>query len=215
MSGCCSGRTYDAFFTERTAQRDARRYRRKGLDSTARRIVSFVARRGVRDGEVLDVGGGVGGLGLELLKAGASRAVTVELASSYDEEARRLAREAGAQDRVERRVLDFAESAGELAPADAVVMHRVVCCYPDYERLLAAAAGRAGHLLAFSFPRSTWWTRAGSAVVNAFLAVRRCDFRSYVHPPRGLVGAVERHGFRLAYEHEGWLWRIAGFERAD
>jgi 2-polyprenyl-3-methyl-5-hydroxy-6-metoxy-1,4-benzoquinol methylase len=215
MSGCCSGRTYDAFFTERTAQRDARRYRRKGLDSTARRIVSFVARRGVRDGEVLDVGGGVGGLGLELPKAGASRAVTVELASSYDEEARRLAREAGAQDRVERRVLDFAESAGELAPADAVVMHRVVCCYPDYERLLAAAAGQARRLLAFSFPRSTWWARAGSAVVNAFLAVRRCDCRSYVHPPAGLVAAVERHGFRLAYEHEGPLWRIAGFERAD
>jgi predicted RNA methylase len=215
MSGCCSGHRYDDFFTERTAQRDARRFRRNGLDATARRIVSFVARRGVSKREVLDVGGGVGALGLELLKAGASRAVTVELSPAYDEEARGLARAAGAEDRVERRVLDFAESARELAPAEAVVMHRVVCCYPDYEGLLAAAAGRATRLLAFSFPRSTWWTRAGSAVVNAVLKQRRCDFRSYVHPPAGLVASVERQGFRLAYEHEGWLWRIAGFERAD
>jgi magnesium-protoporphyrin O-methyltransferase len=94
-------------------------------------------------------------------------------------------------------------------------MHRVVCCYPDYEGLLAAAAGRSRRLLTFSFPRSTWWTRAGVVVANAFLRLRRCEFRSYVHPPVGLVSAVERHGFRLAYEHEGSLWRIAGFERAD
>ena len=40
-------------------------------------------------------------------------------------------------------------------PADVVVLHRVVCCYPDYQRLLGAAASHAGRLLVFSHPPPT------------------------------------------------------------
>src|ERR671910_1085530 len=112
MAGCCSRQGYDSFFTEKIARRDARAYRRRGLDPNARRIVGFVARRGVA-GSVLDVGGGNGVLGLELLKAGAERAITVELSSSYDTTATELAREAGGQDRVERRGGGFSDTAHE------------------------------------------------------------------------------------------------------
>ena len=44
-------------------------------------------------------------------------------------------------DRVDRRFLDIAAEPEGAEPADIVVLHRVVCCYPDYERLLSAAAG--------------------------------------------------------------------------
>ena len=44
-------------------------------------------------------------------------------------------------DRVDRRLLDIAAEPERVEPADIVVLHRVVCCYPDYERLLTAAAG--------------------------------------------------------------------------
>ncbi len=214
MAGCCSGHSYDEFFTEKAARRDARLLRRRGLDTTARRIARFVARRGIPGATALDVGGGVGALGLELIKGGAARVVTVELSSGYDRVAGELASAEGAGDRVERRVLDFATQAGELPLVDVVVMNRVVCCYPDYETLLGAAAGRANRLLAFSFPKETWWTRGGSLIANAVLGLRRCDFRSFVHPPAALIATAEAHGFQLAYEHEGALWRVAGFERA-
>lgn len=214
MGGCCSGHSYDEVFTQRAARRDARLFRRRGLDTTARRIARFVARRGIPDATALDVGGGVGALGLELLRGGAERVVTVELSSGYDAAAGDLARAEGVADLVERRILDFATQAHELAKADIVVMNRVVCCYPDYETLLGAAAGRAVRLLAFSFPRETWWTRLGSLVANAALGLRRCDFRAFVHPPAALIATAEAHGFQLVYEHEGALWRVAGFERA-
>ncbi len=163
---------------------------------------------------MLDVGGGIGAIGLELLRAGAARALTVELSGAYDQTAAELASQAEVEDRVERRVADFAQEADELPRANVVVMHRVVCCYPDHDSLLAAAAGRAERLLVFSFPRSTWWTRAGSKFVNLILRQRGCDFRSFIHPPDALIAAGERHGFRLEYEHEGMLWRVAGFERS-
>ena len=213
MAGCCSRQGYDDFFTEKIALRDARTYRRRGLDANARRIVGFVARSGLDGATVLDVGGGNGTLGLELLKAGAERVVTTELSSSYDETAAQLAREAGFEDRVERRTLDFAEAASELPDADIVVMHRVVCCYPDGVALVEAAAAHARRLVAFSFPRRTWWLRAGAGLLNVWLAARRMEYRSYVHPPDQLVGAAERDGLRRTYDREGMLWRITGFER--
>jgi 2-polyprenyl-3-methyl-5-hydroxy-6-metoxy-1,4-benzoquinol methylase len=213
MTGCCSRQGYDDFFTEKIARRDASHYRRRGLDANARRIVGFVARRGVEGATVLDVGGGNGALGLELLKAGAEQAITVELSSSYDATATELAREAGVADRVERRVVDFADAAEEFPEADVVVMHRVVCCYPDGETLVAAAAGRARRLLAFSFPRRAWWTRLGASGVNVFLAARRMEYRSFIHRPDRLVAGAERAGLAAAWEHNGALWRIAGFER--
>jgi 2-polyprenyl-3-methyl-5-hydroxy-6-metoxy-1,4-benzoquinol methylase len=213
MAGCCSRQGYDEFFTKKIAIRDARSYRRRGLDPAARRLVGFVARRGSEGATVLDVGGGNGTLGLELLKAGAERVITVELSSSYDETALELAREAGFEDRVERRIVDFAEGADELPDADVVVMHRVVCCYPDGDALVAAAAARARRLLAFSFPRRTWWVRTGGMLANAFLAARRMEYRAFVHRPEALVGAAEGEGLRAGYEHQATLWRIAGFER--
>lgn len=214
MAGCCSKQGYDEFFSEKTARRDAWWYRRFGLDGTARRLVGFVARRSSRGATALDVGGGVGTLSLALLKAGAEKVVTVDLSSGYDQVADELAREAGAEDRIERRVLDFAEQAEELPRADAVVMHRVVCCYPDYEALLASAAGRADRLLAFSFPRRTWWIRVGATVMNAVGGLQGSEFRAYVHRPEGLVAAAESHGLRQTLGHEGWFWSVAGFERS-
>ena len=214
MAGCCSRQGYDSFFTEKIARRDARAYRRRGLDPNARRIAGFVARRGVAAASVLDVGGGNGVLGLELLKAGAERAITVELSSSYDTTATDLAREAGVQDRVERRVVDFADAVEEFPEADVVVMHRVVCCYPDGEALVAAAAGRARRLLAFSFPRRTWWLRVGAAAVNAYLAARSMEYRSFIHRPDRLFAAAETAGLTAVWDHDGPLWRLAGFERS-
>ena len=70
---CCSGKGCDEFFTDRVARRDARRYRSKGLDRNAQRLVDTVCQRGVEGSTVLEVGGGIGAIQLELLKAGAAR----------------------------------------------------------------------------------------------------------------------------------------------
>src|SRR3954447_21466300 len=144
MAGCCNPRGCDRFFGERFARRVAGRYRAKGLDRTAQQIVDFLAERGIEGATVLEIGGGVGEIQIELLKRGARRAVNLELSPAYEREARALLDEAGLADRVERRLVDIAVAADEVEPADAVVLHRVVCCYPDYERLLVAAVGAGG-----------------------------------------------------------------------
>src|SRR5919202_4800027 len=107
MARCCIPAGYRKVFGERTARRDARKYRRRGLDGASRHVVGFLTDRGVEGDSVLEVGGGVGAIQLELLKAGAERAVDVELSPEYEPVAAELLHEARLEGRVERRLGDF------------------------------------------------------------------------------------------------------------
>ncbi|HEX9437530.1 MAG TPA: methyltransferase domain-containing protein [Candidatus Limnocylindria bacterium] len=215
MSACCDPSGYHKQFGERTARRNADAYRKRGLDGTARGLVARLRDRGVAGATVLEVGGGVGGIQLELLRAGASRATNVELSPEYETSAEALAAEAGLTDRVERRIGDFVEVAPTIPPADIVVMHRVVCCYPYLERLLAPAAERTRSALALTFPRATPWIRAALRVGNAWFAMTRCSFRAFVHPPAEIERIAVAHGLRPAYRHRGFVWQTVVYERAE
>jgi hypothetical protein len=83
---------------------------------------------------------------IELLKLGAARTANLELSPAYDEEAERLLRESALEARVERRFHDIARDRDGIEAADIVVLHRVVCCYPDYERLLHAVVWQVAGL---------------------------------------------------------------------
>jgi 16S rRNA G966 N2-methylase RsmD len=213
MAGCCNPRGCDDFFTLRMARRAAKRYRTKGIDKTARRMLAFLEQQGIRDATVLEVGGGVGELQIELLKRGAARTVNLELSPAYDEEAARLLREVGLEGRAVRRLHDIAADPKAIEPADAVVLHRVVCCYPDYERLLGAAAEHAQRLLVFSYPPRNRVSRLLIATVNLFFRLRRTEFRTFAHPPARMLAVLEERGLRRAYAHHPLSWQIAGFER--
>jgi len=215
VASCCTPSGYRKIFGARTARRDVRKYRRRGLDKAARRIVGFLAGRGVQGDSVLEVGGGIGAIQLELLRAGAARATNVELSPEYEPPARELLREAGLEERVERRLGDFVRDAEDIEPADDVVLHRVVCCYPDPEALVGAAADHARRRLVLSFPPDTALFRAGSAVFNACLALSRAEFRTFVHPVSTILAAARARGLEPALDTRTPMWRIVGFERAQ
>src|ERR671912_288825 len=105
-SGPCDPRGCEQFFGRGFARRRAARYRRRGLDATARRMVEFLGQRNTQSASVLEVGGGVGEIQVELLKRGAVAAVNLELSAAYEDEALELLRAAGLEGRVERRLHD-------------------------------------------------------------------------------------------------------------
>ena len=215
MAGCCNARGCDEFFTAAQARRAAARYRRKGLDGTAQRMVAFLAERGIDGADVLEVGGGVGDVQLELLRLGAAHTINLELSPGYDEEAERLVDEAGFEGRSERRLHDLAVEPEGVERADVVVLHRVVCCYPDYERLLGAAADHARHLLVFSYPPRNALSRLLLGAQNLLFRIQRREFRTFTHPPARMLAVVQERGFVQTYAHRPMIWQIAGFERGD
>ena len=206
MSGCCSPRFYGKVFSEKTARRDARRYRKKGLKASERDVIDFL--RG-RAETVLEIGGGVGAIEIELLKGGAVRAMNAELSPSYEDEAKALAAEAGVGDRFAYRVANIVDE--DLEHADAVVMHRVVCCYPDGEGLVRRAADHARTHLLITFPREAPWVRTGFAAFNFAMWALRFEFRAYVHPVDRLLAAAD--GLHVVHERRGLAWQLAVLER--
>ena len=214
MSDCCTPKGYRWVFSEKSARSEAKRYRKKGLDGTSRQIFDFVRKQGVEGRTVLEVGGGIGAIQIELLKAGAARAVSVELTPTYEDEARALLDEAGLGDRVERKVLDFATGSAAIEGADIVIMNRVICCYHDMPRLAGAASDHARELLVMSYPRRTWWMRIGLGLANTMFRVTGREFQIFLHPPKRILATSEQHGLRTVLDDSGVFWTVAALRRA-
>ena len=182
-------------FTSKGAAAGAKRFRRRGLTGTARELARAVVGSGIPSGSILEVGGGLGEIQVTLLEQGnAASSVNVDLASNWEVEARRLLGEKGLESKVERIVGDFVQIEPDLASADVVILHRVVCCYPDWRALLTAAIAKADRLIALTFPVERWWTktmvRVGQSVQSAPQGTvpRLCPFRGRdprLHPSPG------------------------------
>lgn len=109
---------------------------------------------------------------------------------------------------------DIAADPDGVEAADVVVLHRVVCCYPDYERLLTAAADHAKRLVVFSFPPRNTIGRVLVTVGNAMLRLIGREYQTFVHPPAAMLAVLEQHGLTSVFEHHGVAWQVAGLERS-
>ena len=210
VAGCCNPTDYGRFFSGKRAMRDARGFRRRGLRGSSRDLVEIAG--DVDGASVLDVGGGIGAIELELLAAGAERATNVELASTYEAAAAALIVERGVEARTDRRVGDFVTT--EIEPHDVVVMHRVVCCYPDVDTLVGTAADHARRLLLLTYPQEGIVLRLALRAMNLWLRLSGSGFRGYVHPIARIDAVAKAHGLQLERRKPaGRLWESAAYRR--
>jgi SAM-dependent methyltransferase len=196
-------------FTERVSRHDARRFRRRGLDVRARKLVRALQRRLDLTGRsTLEIGIGTGGLTVELLRRGVARAVGVDAIANQLTYARQLAEEFGVANRLELREGDFTSVSGAIDSADVVVLDRVVCCYPDWRSLLDAAASRAGMAVAMSYPRQSWYTRLWVTIANLGMRVLRRTFRLHLHSPAAMHELLRARGFAPKVVGHRFAWEL-------
>jgi magnesium-protoporphyrin O-methyltransferase len=214
LSSCCSGGDYEEIFTSRAATGVANRFRRRGLRGSAITVVTLLTELGPKGMTVLEVGGGVGEIQVALLESGvAATATNVDLSPNWETAAEALLSERDLTDRLTRLNGDFVQEAANLLKADAVILHRVVCCYPDWKAMLTAAAARANRFVVVTFPRPRPWFRAIAAIENAFHRLRKRRFRAYIHPPEAMIGLLRGVGYPTVSDHTGLLWRTIVAER--
>ena len=218
MDECCGPRTPDGYeqeFDARFARRLAREYRRHGLTAPARSIVDFAESNDLDGASVLEVGGGIGDIQLELLRKGAGRTTNLELSGAYEAEAAKLLDEKGLRGRATRLLgVDLAVSPDAVEPADIVILHRVVCCYPHYDALLTEAARHARRVVIFSHPPRTWFTRALLGAGNLFYRLTGNPYRAFAHSPESMIEVLGQHGFEPRYRHRDGPWSVVGAVRA-
>ena len=110
--------------------------------------------------------------------------------------------------------IDLAAQPEAIEASDIVILHRVVCCYPDHVRLLGAAADHARRALVFSHPPRTAFRRFSIAVENTMGRMLGHSYRAYVHDPAAMTATLARHGLESTYRtHEG-SWSVVGASRA-
>ncbi len=207
---CCDPNGLNAFFRGGMVRFEAWSYSRFGLSSRQKRIIALLG--DVSGKSVIEVGCGTGAVSTALLKAGAARASYVEISRDYLREARRIAEEAGVADRAEFYELDFAQDADRVAPADLVIADRVVCCYPEGEKLVERMAAHSLTCLVFSYPAPSWSSRLARSSINLAMRLLGRDYRFFLHDPERLKRAA-RNGHRLSREEALGPWRLARFDR--
>lgn len=214
MPRCCYHDEYGEVFPPAEAASQARRFRRRGLAGTDARLVSMLRAEGVADAHVLEVGGGVGDVLVALFDAGAAHAIDVDLSPSWVDAARRFVDEHGYGERFEARAGDFVDEAAMLPEVDVVILNRVVCCYPDMDAMLAAAAGRSRRVLALVYPADRWTNRAAIAIANLWFRLRRLQFRVFVHPEASMRSVLRAAGMEVVRQRSGVVWRTVVLTRS-
>ena len=214
MPASCCKPDYDAAFDARSARRQLERYRRSGAQGSTRRLIDEVRRAGVDGASIIDIGGGIGVIGLELLASGAESLVGVDASPPYVRVATHEFSRRGLGDRASLRHGDFVEVADAIPDADIVTLVRVVCCYGDWRALVDASVNRARRLYGVVYPNERWWLRIGIGVGNLMLRLGGQSFRGYVHPEREIDERVRAAGLRVRSHHRGWIWQTVVYERA-
>jgi SAM-dependent methyltransferase len=214
MSCCASCSGMNAQFDRRRADRDLARYRREGPLASTRQLIE--ALRSVKTGitSVLDIGCGVGAVGHEFLDRGVGRVTFVDFSEAYLAAARAESERRHTIGRVTYYQGDFVARADDISQEDVVVLDRVICCYPDMERLVSRAADRAASMVGAVYPRGDWWIRAVIAAENAVRRVRGTAFRAFVHSPAAIDAAFQRAGLGRKSVARGAIWTVAVYERA-
>ncbi len=209
---CCDAPAWASQFDQKTAARDLRDYRESGPAATTRALIDALVGAGVEGSTVLDIGGGVGAIQLELLRAGAREATSVDVSTPYLAAAREEAARQGLSGRISFQRGDFVDLAPRLPAADVVTLDRVVCCYARMEPLVRLSAERCRRLYGLVYPRDHWLERNVVAVQNAFRWLWRNPFRSFVHSVDAMDALIRSLGFTVRTKARTFAWEVVVYQ---
>lgn len=209
----CGCDEFATIFDRRTAKQDLERYRTKGPDRTTAMLLDMVRPAVTTGSTILDIGGGIGVLDHELLRAGAGHATLVDASAAYLAAARQEANRRHLLDRIEFMEGDFVRHAQRVEAADIVTLDRVVCCYADAAALVGLSVDRARRVYGLVLPRDSWLIRLSIRLVNIGFRIRRKAYRAYAHPNALIDRLLADRGLQPREERSTWFWRVVVYER--
>ena len=212
---CCQCKGIETLFNEKEARNKLRAYRKNGPAKTTRiliealeRLAATQDRQGLEGMTLLDIGGGVGAIQHELLRAGLERATGVEASNAYMKAAQQEAERQGYGERVSYFHANFVEIAPQLPSADIVTLDRVICCYHDMPALVGLSVSKAGALYGLVYPLDVWWAKTAISIGNLFLRVIRNPFRGFIHRTQAVDALVRKNGFQQRFYKRSGPWQV-------
>ena len=211
---CCQCQAIEERFNRKKAAAKLHDYHQDGLQSESQALVDALVEQGINGYSLLDVGGGVGALVIELIKRGASQATINEASTAYLETATAEMQRQDLVDRVSLIHGDIVTAGAEIPPADVVTLDKVVCCYDDMPGLIGASLARAGKLYGLVYPRDNWWVKAVFGFENLTCRLKGSDFRVFVYPTNDVDSLIRQDGFQVRSRSTVGAWQIVVYGRA-
>ena len=207
---CCGA---DMLFNLKSAQKELRSYKKKGPGKSTKKLLSLLSVYDQKGKSLLDIGGGIGAIQWEFVRNGGAITADVDSSSGYLAVASAYAKEIH-HEGASFKMSDFNDVHDEFARHDFVSLDKVVCCYPDYEKLLGNALNKTGKVLAMSMPLGGWLPKFMSQFTKLYLVFKKNPFRTYIHSPKKVHDYIESRGFRLAEKAFSFPWLVRVYERS-
>ncbi len=174
-------------------------------------LVEGITSSNVHNKSILEIGCGVGGLHITLLKEGAGSAVGIDIAQGMLDGAKVLAKELGMETRTKYILGDFAQLNGEIEDADITILDKVVCCYEDVNTLLDKSLAKTRSTYALSFPKSSFLIKLFFGFHITVAKLLHWKFRPHWHDWDAVVKRIESAGFKQMYQNATFFWDVRVF----
>ena len=211
----CQCEAIESHFDGKKAAKELEQYRKVGPSKNTRMLIDAIVAEGISGMTLLDIGGGVGTIQHELLKAGVSSCFNVESSRAYIEAAKEEANRQEHADNISHLYGNFVDLATDVPDSDIVTLDRVICCYHDVNALVDLSSERARKIYSVVYPRNIWRTRNFTALENLYLRIQRNPFRSFVHPTEVVEGIVRSKGFERRFFREVGFWQVVVYKRTQ
>ena len=211
--GCCQCQGIENMFDKKTAERELKRYLKKGPSKTTGMLLDAIHKEGVQGLDFLDIGGGIGAIQYDLIKAGASNGTSIEASSAYIDLVKEVTLQNGLDERVDFKHGDFTKTASDVDTADIVTLDKVICCYDNMSELVMLSSKLARKIYAVIYPRDVWWTKLALPMMNFYPRLKGSSFRVFIHPTKKVEKIIFGNGLKRNYYATTLFWQVAIFTR--
>ncbi len=208
---CCGA---DKLFDLKTAKKELKSFRKKGASKVTKRLIEAVA-DDVEGKSLLDIGGGIGAIQWHFHSKGASKTRDVDASSGYLKIAKEYATEKGWEEQSEFVQADFNDVSEPSDTFDFVTLDKVICCYPDFAKLLGNATQSSNHRIGLSLPMSGRIAQLVSKLGSIYMYLKKNPFRSYAHDEEDVHAFILDQGFQRVSSSMSFPWRVWVYERVE
>jgi magnesium-protoporphyrin O-methyltransferase len=183
------------------------------MKSTTHLLVDALKSKGVKGKTLLDIGGGIGVIQHELLQVGVNHSINAEASQAYIQATQQEATRQGHADRISHHHGDFVDLAHTFPQTDIVTLDKVICCYDEWQPLVAQSAALARTFYGIVIPRMNLFSRLSIGWENFTLWTRRHPFRTLIHPVNEIDTMLQNAGFKQSVHQNTLTWHIIVYTR--
>ena len=195
---CCGA---DLFFNKKTADKKYSQYLKNGPSRVTAKMIQQLNNQSVAGKSLIDVGGGIGALQWWFLQKGGGMTTDIDASSGYLKQAQNHAIDNNWQDKTQFIMGDCTAVYDQLESPDYITLDKVVCCYPNYQEILAATCEKSLSYISLSYPMDGIISQIIRRFGDLFFMLSNNPYRPYVHPVKDIRAVFATNGYqRISYE---------------